>query len=149
MHTYNEGGINNNLVQELEGAFIQKIPLTVQGDDSIVIGPEEWTEEQVRKAFKELEIHTNNNTPEISLDPSLESISINVSKMFNLDILEEIDGDIVLSGFTDQVDIHVDKNARLVRWDVDVLLRKKGLQHVATHRLVCLSVIFHHVKNIT
>ena len=47
--------------------------------------------------------------------------------MFNLNILEEIDGGMVPSGFTDQVDIHVDKDARPVGWDVDVLLREEGL----------------------
>ena len=127
MHTRNEGRINNDLVQELERAFAWETPLTVQGDDSIVMGPEEWTEEQVRKAFEELETHTNNDAPKIPLDPSLEGASINASKMFNLDILEEINGGMVPSGFTDQVDIHINKDAGPAGWDVDVLLREEGL----------------------
>ena len=127
MYTCNEEEINNDLVQELEKAFIWKTLLTIQSDDSIVIGPEEWTKEQVRKAFEKLETHTNDDTSEIPLDPSLESVSINASKMFNLSILEEIDGDMVLSRFTNQIDIHVDKDARPVGWDMNALLREEGL----------------------
>ena len=130
MYTYKGGGVNSNLVQELEECFIWETPLTEQGDDSIVLGPEDQTEEQIKKAFEELEAHTSSeNSKAILLNPILEDSFIKAGTIFNLSVLDEIDRGMKPLGFTGQINIHTNMEMGPGGWNIETLLREKGLQY--------------------
>jgi len=63
MHTQAETGVNVELVEELEKGFTWVPPFSTDSNDDLA-GPEEFTPEDVGKAFEELEaqLHTEKST---------------------------------------------------------------------------------------